>query len=153
MKSCPSVLILCLLFAGCATRNSDAKKYAVLRIGASDKIQVSIEGKYWTHLFTIHGFGGYRDVLYCWSTLKGDGPEYKDPVLHVNAPYLPNKHIGVISVDRTKRAVIIKLDQIVPDSPKRGIGGVDPGAQNGPSPQNGTYRIKKIIHEDFIKPE
>ena len=148
-----ALLLLGLILAGCATGNSDIEKYAVLRTGASGKIQMSIEGKYWTPLFTIHGIGGYRHALFCWSTLKGDGPEYKDPVLHVNAPYLPNKHVGIITVDRTKKVVIIKLDQIVPDSPTRGIGGVNPVAQNGPSPQNGTYRIKEIIKEDFITPE
>ncbi len=142
-----------LLLAGCATQDSATNKYAVLRLGDSDRIQISIEGRYWTPLFTIHGFGGYRRALYCWSTLNGIGPDYKDPVLHVNQPYLPNKHVGVISVDRKKKSVTIKLDQVVPDSPKRGIGGVDPEARNGPSPQNGTYRIKRIVKEEFIKPE
>jgi hypothetical protein len=147
-------LVLGLFLTGCATQNSDIKKYAILRIGDSDKIQVSIEGKFWTPLLTPHGFGGYRRALFCWSSLNGAGPEYRDPVLHVNSPYMQSEHVGVITVDRAKKIVIIKLDQIVQTSPDHGANlGPEPGAHSGPSPENGTYRIKNIIKDDFIKPE
>jgi len=149
----PFILIICAMLTGCSSKNSEIKKYAVLRVGDSGKIQVSIEGKYWTPLFTTDGVGGYRQALFCWATLEGVGPEYKDPVLHVNKPYLPLKHTGIIIVDTEKKVVVIRLDQIVPASTNHDIGGIEPEARSGPCPENGTYHIKSTIKNDFITPE
>ena len=76
------VLLLCLVFISCVAQRSDPKRYAELRIGTSDKVQVLICGDYWMGLIGPDGFGGYRQDIYYWATLQGNGPDYTNIVFH-----------------------------------------------------------------------
>jgi len=154
MKLIFSSLCVVIFVSGCAKRDSNVEKYAVLRIGSADRVQVSIEGTYWEPLISAEGFGGPRRALFYWSTLSGAGPEYKDPILNENSPYMQPRHTGFIRVDRKAGMVTIQLDQVVPSASDHGPNlGLGPGVRNGPSPANGVYRVKKISKEVFIAPE
>ena len=119
-------------------------------------------------LYGPDGFGGYRQNIYYWATLQGNGPEYtnllfhengSDPmaqilldaqqetngVVHDNAPILRQKYFGTITVDQKKKQVIIDLRRIIskPDKPQ----------QTEPCPANGAYHIKRIMKKSFMTPE
>jgi len=163
-------LLCCFaFFTGCAAQKSEPKHYAELRIENADKIQVLICGDYYMGLVGPDGFGGYRQDIYYWATLQGNGIEYTNFVFHENgsdqmaqvlldtqpkntndvvsenAPILRQKYFGTITVDQKKKQVIIDLQRI--------ISKLDKPQQTEPCSANGTYYIKRIIKKSFMTPE
>jgi hypothetical protein len=155
MKTALSAILI-LLLCGCVAHYEETEKYAVLREAPGGRVQVSIESTSSTAFptATVEGFASARRNLYYWATLSGSGPDYVNPTLQTNSPYMQPTHTGVISIDRAKGIVIIKLDQIVPKVADHGPNlGPNLNAKDGPSPANGSYRIKKTSRDAFITPE
>jgi len=137
-------LVFCCLM-GCSSCGA-SEKYAEMKVGDNGRLQVLIWEDVWQGLFTSHGFGGYIHNMYYWSTLSGDGPVYVNPKLNKNGLRSEQyEHRGTITVDQKDKKLIIDLQRIVSKAgePER----------LEPSPANGTYRIKKINHDPFLKPE
>lgn len=137
-----AALLTLVLLMGCQTQASEAERYAELRSDSSGRVQVLIRADVWRGIFTIHGFGGYAHNIYYWATLKGEGPDYRDPVFHQNAPIPREIHRGTITVDGKKKQVVIDLKRVVskPGEPEK----------LEPSSANGTYPIKKVTQEPFM---
>ena len=130
-----------LIFTGCHAAQDEPVKYAELRVAKDGRSQVLIQSKQWTGIMTIHGYGGYEVTTYCWVTLTGDGPIYKDPKLIINSG-TRFAHRGVIEVDRMAKQVVIKLEQSRVEKTQSAIW--------EPSIANGTYRIREINDEPFL---
>jgi len=91
----------------------------------------------WEPLLGVDGPGGRRTGYEYWSILEGDGPVFKNPVLHENGFSRPFVNLGTITIDKKSRKVVIDLRRVVskPDEPER----------TEPSPANGTYPLKRWI--------
>lgn len=141
-----AALLALVVLMGCQIRADEPDRYAELRTDSLGRTQVLIRADVWRGIFTIHGFGGYVHNIYYWTTLKGEGTDYHDPVFNVNG--LASEqfiHRGTITVDRKNKRVAIDLKRVVskPGEPEK----------LEPSPANGTYPIKKTNREPFMKPE
>lgn len=142
------VLGLILAFSsltGCGSREN-SEKYVELKLDEQGRSQVLIWQDVWQGLYTAHGYGGYVHNMYYWTTLSGNGPDFVNPKLNKNGTRSEqHEHRGTITVDRTKKKVVIDLQRIVS---KQG----EPERLE-PSPANGTYPIKEINHDPFLVPE
>lgn len=98
------LLLLCVLaglgIAGCGSVGSESQRYAELRIAPDGRSQIQICSNVWRGVFTVHGYGGHARNVFYWATLKGDGPEYRDPAFHENSPSPGREHRGTILVDK-----------------------------------------------------
>jgi hypothetical protein len=147
------VLVALAIGSGCqfsAIRNGreaePRNKYAELRLGSDDRMQVLICADVWRgQFFTPEGPRWVENYLYYWVTLRGRGPDYIDPIFHKNSPIPSEPHVGTITVDQQKREVTINLRRVVskPGEPQR----------TEPSPANGTYPIKKTNRDAFLEPQ
>lgn len=130
----------CLFWAGCVSVGSESERYAELWVAADGTTQLHICSDVWMGVFTIHGYGGHRQNVFYWTTLSGDGPEYKDPLLHKNSPSPDREHKGSIIVDKKRMLVIVNLERIIPTTTP--VDKFEPDAKSGPSSANGTYPLK-----------
>ena len=120
----------------------DSAKYAELRLGDSGEFQLLIECDIWMGLINPeHGSGYRKGRLFYAAFLKGDGPDFVDPDLHINGQYSPPTR-GTINVDRQLQRVIIHLQNVVSE----------PGQplKTEPSEANGTYPIRTVNHDPFL---
>ena len=130
---------------GCKPSQSEPKRYAELRTGSSNKIQILIRGDAWLGLFGPEGYGGYAHNIYFWVTLQGDGPTYTNFVIHANAPVARQRSEGTITVDQKSKQVEFKVNIISTTTN---------GQERAElSPVNGAYPIRRITKDSLMTPE
>jgi hypothetical protein len=100
-------------------------------------ICLEIQARYREPLFGVEGFGGSGEEIQYWANLEGQGPVYRDPEVYRNGGGLSWKarHRGTITVDRSKKLVVIDLNRIVSD--------LGEPEKLEPSGVNGSFRIRE----------
>jgi hypothetical protein len=138
LLSWAALVMLVGLLTGCGSTQDDQPPpnlFATIEAIPGSAAKLEIKDAHWMPLGGANGFGEFKNSLYFWATLAGDGPVYANPDFHENIPDHCT-YVGTITVDSTTQSVTINLRRAFTQAGK-------PDATE-PCPANGRYDLKSI---------